>query len=560
MADIPDSDLLRVLRDSPVVSQEQVRTAQELQRDELTRQGSCRSLFAILCEKGLIDERAARTLRPPTGNGDRPGDVTPHTPTVVLAPPDDTPSTPKRPGSHSSIAGTRAARKRPPKVDAAAADHRNLLGPYVLVSEVGRGGMGRVYRAWDENVGRFVALKVIDTEDQADRERFVREAQIAGRLHHPSIATVFSAGEEEMLGYIAMQFIEGWPIDAQPLPLVTALSLIRDAASALSYAHQQGVVHRDVKPGNLMVDGKGSVFLTDFGLAKEVVANDAAQLSITGTTFGTPQYMSPEQARGEHKKIDGRSDVYSLGATLYALLARRPPFKATNLATLLLEVLDKEPPPLSKFNKEISPELRMLVERAMAKDPGRRFPSMSAFEEALDRILREGRFSGRYGLARSIARRWVPRVAVAALLGAALWFTVPALVARSKAPIVDPTPRLYASAVAELRTLEGQPFTPKDRQERIAQQVLRPLGEVLARKPADLRARAAKVRALYAAGERNLPELDGDDYRFALVRALLEVEKALAEPCPLPTLEAPSFEWDRAPEAWPAALVSAVDA
>ena len=565
MADIQDSDLLRVLRDSPVVSPEHVRTAQELQRDELTRQGSCRSLFAILCEKGLIDERVARTLRPPTGNGDRPGDVTPHTPTVILAPPDDTPSTPKRPGSHSSIAGTRAARKRPPKVDAAAADHRNILGPYVLVSEVGRGGMGRVYRAWDENVGRFVALKVIDTEDQADRERFVREAQIAGRLHHPSIATVFSAGEEDLLGYITMQFIDGWPIDAQPLPLVTALSLVRDAAAALSYAHQQGVVHRDVKPGNLMVDGKGSVFLTDFGLAKEVVANDAAQLSITGTTFGTPQYMSPEQARGEHKKIDGRSDVYSLGATLYALLARRPPFKATNLATLLLEVLDKEPAPLSKFNKEISPELRMLVERAMAKEPSRRFPSMSAFAEALDRIIREGRYSGRYGLVRSIARRWVPRVAVAAVMGAALWFAIPVLLAPSKAPVVDPAPRLYASAVAELRTLEGQPFPPEDRRERVAQQVLRPLGEVLAKKPADLRARAAKVRGLYAAGDRDavakeLAAVKGDDYRLDLVAALVALETALAEPCPLPTLEAPSFEWDRPPEAWPAALVSAVDA
>src|SRR6185295_18817990 len=116
--------------------------------------------------------------------------------------------------------------------------------------EVGRGGMGRVYRAWDENVGRWVALKVIDTEDVSDRERFVREAQIAGRLNHFSIATVFHAGEQGTRGYIAMQFIEGGPIDAQKLPLLTALALVRDAAQALSYAHEQGVVHRDVKPGN----------------------------------------------------------------------------------------------------------------------------------------------------------------------------------------------------------------------------------------------------------------------------------------------------------------------
>ena len=229
MAEIQDADFLRILRESPVVSPEEVRSAQELQRDELDRQGSCRSLFAILCEKGLIDERVVRSLKPST-DGNRPGDVTPHTPTVVLHPPDDTPSDVRRPGSHSSIAGIRSARKRPPKVDAAGADPRNILGPYIMVSEVGRGGMGRVYRAWDENVGRYVALKVIDTEDVADRERFVREAQIAGRLSHPSIATVFHAGEEDRLGYIAMQFIEGWPIDAQPLPLLTALSLVRDAA------------------------------------------------------------------------------------------------------------------------------------------------------------------------------------------------------------------------------------------------------------------------------------------------------------------------------------------
>jgi len=128
--------------------------------------------------------------------------------------------------------------------------------------------MGRVYRAWDENVGRFVAVKVIDTEDVGDRERFVREAQIAGRLHHPSIATVFQAGEQGTRGYIAMQFIEGGAIDSQKLSLLPLLAMVRDAARALCYAHEQGVVHRDVKPGNLMVDGKGLVFLTDFGLAK----------------------------------------------------------------------------------------------------------------------------------------------------------------------------------------------------------------------------------------------------------------------------------------------------
>jgi hypothetical protein len=557
VAEIQDSEFLRILRESPVVSPQEVRSAQDLQRDELDRQGSCRSLFAILCEKGLIDERVARTLNPPA-------EVTPHAATVIVPASDETPSPVKRPSSSSSISRARSARRRPPEVDAAAADPRNTLGPYVLVREVGKGGMGRVYRAWDENVGRFIAVKAIDTEDVGDRERFVREAQIAGRLNHPSIATVFQAGEQGTRGYIAMQFIEGGPIDAHKLPLLTALALVRDAAHALSYAHEQGVVHRDVKPGNLMVDGQGRVFLTDFGLAKEIVANAGAALSITGTTFGTPQFMSPEQARGEHRKIDARSDVYSLGATLYALLARRPPFTSPNLATLLLEVLDKTPPPVSRFNREISPELEMLVERSMAKDPARRFPTMAAFAEALDRMIRDGRYAGRYGMAKALTRRWLPRLAVAGTLGAALWFGIPLL----KSAPADPTSGNYAAAAAALRTLEDQALEPAERRERIGQQVLRPLAELLQRKPGDLRARAAKLRALFAQGDREaaareLADLDArkdEDYRLHLVSALMALEAALAAPCPLAALEAPAFEWEERPAPWPTPLVAAIEA
>ncbi|HZE99647.1 MAG TPA: protein kinase [Planctomycetota bacterium] len=547
MAEIQDSEFLRILRSNPIVPQDEVLSAQELQRGELDREGSCRSLFAILRDKGLIDDRIAETM------GDRPGDVTPHTPTVVLNNPDHTPA-PGR-GSSSGISKIRTSRRHPPEVDTARIDPRNVLGSYILVKEVGKGGMGRVYRAWDENVGRFVAVKVIDTEDVTDRERFVREAQIAGRLNHPSIATVYQAGEQGTRGYIAMQFIEGGPIDAVKLPLLNCLALIRDAARALSYAHEQGVIHRDVKPGNLMVDNGGRVFLTDFGLAKEVVGSVDAQLSITGTTFGTPQYMSPEQARGEHKKIDGRCDVYSLGATLYALLARRPPFTSTNLATLLLEVLDKRPPPLSKFNSEISPELQMLVEKAMAKEPPRRYGTMTAFADALDELIREGRYAGRYGLAKALARRWVPRLLVAAALGAVLWFGIPIVFAPPKPVVVDPTPALYADAASALRTLENQALTPEERRERVEQQVLQPLKAVLDRKPQDLRARALRLRAHYARGdgdaaERELRELEPrkrEDYRILLVPALRKLEASLAAPCPLPAFEGPGFEWEEAP-------------
>jgi len=549
VAEIQDSDFLRILREQPLVSPDEVRSAQELQRDELDRAGSCRTLFAILRAKGLIDERIADTVH----SGGVPGEVTPHTPTVVLPPPEETP-TPGR-VSTSSLTGIRSARRRPSEVEAAAADPKNILGAYVLVREVGKGGMGRVYRAWDENVGRIVAVKVIDTEDVGDRERFVREAQIAGRLHHPSIATVFQAGEEGTRGYIAMQFIEGGAIDGQKLSLLNLLGLIRDAAHALSYAHEQGVVHRDVKPGNLMVDGGGRVFLTDFGLAKEVVGNVTAQLSVTGTTFGTPQFMSPEQARGEHRKIDGRSDVYSLGATLYALLARRPPFTSTNLATLLLEVLDKTPPPLSEFNREISPELEMLVEKAMAKEVGRRYPSMASFAAALDQVIRGGRYVGRHGMARALARRWVPRLAVAVVAAAALRFGIPLAFAPPPPVVVDPTPGLYRDAAAALRTLERQNLTAELRRERVDTQVLAPLKAVLERHPEDARARGLRLRADYARGDvarvdQALAGLEGakdPDYRVLLIGALRKLEAALAAPCPLPAFEGPSFEWESPP-------------
>ena len=552
MDEIQDSDFLRILRENPIVPQEEVRSAQEAQRDELDRQGSCRSLFAILREKGLIDDRVALTVAP--SGGDRPGDVTPHTPTVVFAHSDQTPL-PARPSSSSTISKIRTSRRLPPEVETAKKEPKNNLGPYVLVREVGKGGMGRVYYAWDENVGRFVAVKVIDTEDVTDRERFVREAQIAGRLHHPSIATVYQAGEQGTRGYIAMQFIEGGAIDGHKMPLLSTLAMIRDAAQALSYAHEQGVIHRDVKPGNLMVDGKGHVFLTDFGLAKEVVANAGTQLSITGTTFGTPQYMSPEQARGEHKKIDGRSDVYSLGATLYALLARRPPFTTTNLATLLLEVLDKTPPALSKYNREISPELEMIVERAMAKDPGRRFSTMAAFGAALDDLIKGGRYAGRYGLAKSLARRWLPRMAIAASIVATLWFGVPVLFAPKKPPVFDPTPGLYADAASALHTIESQDLNPELRRTRVETQVLGPLNGVLERKPGDLRARTLALRARYALGDRKevdrelaaLEARKGDDYRLLLIPALQKLERALERPCPLAAFEGPGFEWEEPP-------------
>jgi tRNA A-37 threonylcarbamoyl transferase component Bud32/CHASE2 domain-containing sensor protein len=254
------------------------------------------------------------------------------------------------------------------------------LGRYVIERRIGRGAMGAVYLAKDPRINRPVALKAIPIEKEFEddelkeaRLRFYREAESAGRLAHPNIITVFDAGEDKGLAYIAMEFIPGIPLKkfTDPKKLLApkrALELCAQTAEALDYAHNQGVIHRDIKPANLMYNPKeGSLKITDFGVARMTDGNATK----TGIVLGTPMYMSPEQLNAE--KLTGDSDLFSLGVTLYELLAGEVPFQASNIAVLMTKITSEDPAPISQRRAGIPPSIDTVLAKALAKNPQDRF-------------------------------------------------------------------------------------------------------------------------------------------------------------------------------------------
>jgi serine/threonine-protein kinase len=254
------------------------------------------------------------------------------------------------------------------------------LGRYVIERRIGRGAMGAVYLAKDPRINRPVALKAIPIEKEFEddelkeaRLRFYREAESAGRLAHPNIITVFDAGEDKGLAYIAMEFVPGIPLKkfTDPKKLLApkrALELCAQTAEALDYAHNQGVIHRDIKPANLLYNPKeGSLKITDFGVARMTDGNATK----TGIVLGTPMYMSPEQLNAD--KITGHSDLFSLGVTLYELLVGDVPFQATNIAVLMTKITSEDPAPISQRRAGIPPSIDTVLAKALAKNPQDRF-------------------------------------------------------------------------------------------------------------------------------------------------------------------------------------------
>jgi hypothetical protein len=277
---------------------------------------------------------------------------------------------------------------------------------YEVLEEISRGGMGTVYRAWDPQLGRNVALKVLRSEDGSAaeaHERFQREARLAASLHHPHIVPIYDSGTWQGQDYIAMQLLEGQTLAHVRPDRRTALTCIRDAARALHYAHGEGIVHRDIKPSNLMLDGNGRVYVADFGVARQSVAT--ASMTTPGTVVGTPAYMSPEQAMG--LPADARSDVYSLGATLYELLTGKAPFDGDPHA-VIEAVRTREPETARRMLRDLSKNVEAILAGAMERKPEDRYPSAAALADDIDRYLAGERPTRRpRGLSYRVQREFV---------------------------------------------------------------------------------------------------------------------------------------------------------
>ena len=246
------------------------------------------------------------------------------------------------------------------------------IGRYEIVGELGRGAMGVVYKAQDPNIGRTVALKTMrldvhGTDQEEILRRFKHEAKLAGVMNHPSVVTIYDAGEDQGVFYIAMEFCEGVTLQAllhqqRVIPPQMMVEISRQICPAMDYAHKRGVIHRDVKPANIMLTAQGGAKIMDFGIAKA-----EGGMTSAGQVLGTPAYMSPEQVRG--KVLDGRSDLFSYGVCLYEMVTGEKPFIGQNVTTIIYKIMNESPVPPRDLDITIHPGISAIISKALAKNP-----------------------------------------------------------------------------------------------------------------------------------------------------------------------------------------------
>lgn len=265
------------------------------------------------------------------------------------------------------------------------------VNKYQIIGLLGKGGMSKVYKAYDLYLRRFVVMKFTNNEkDQESIERLLLEARAQAKIEHPNVCKIYDVAKTRKRFFIVSQYVEGETLDeVQPkLSLTDKIELIIDVANALSTTHAHNIIHRDIKPRNIIVEktdiGKWKPYLIDFGLAKELYQ---PYLTEYGSILGTPCYMSPEQASGESSKLDCRTDIYSLGATLYELLVDRPPFSGENALSILVKVINQEPVALREIDPSISAELERIVLKCLEKDPKNRYQSIQGLIRDLRQYL-----------------------------------------------------------------------------------------------------------------------------------------------------------------------------
>jgi len=314
------------------------------------------------------------------------------------------------------------------------------LGDYELLEEIGRGGQGVVFRARQKSLNRIVALKVIalgQWATEAHLRRFRLEAEAAASLEHPCVVPIYEVGERDGQCYFSMKFIEGGQLDEvvkhKPISIKQVAELIAKIARTVHYAHEHGILHRDIKPGNILLDAKGEPHLTDFGLARLVESESTVTRTLE--VLGTPSYMSPEQAAGNNAKLTCATDVYGLGAVFYHLLTGHPPFTGGTTYETIKLLLETEPPPPRIWNPKVDRELSTISLKCLEKDPKRRYVSALAFAEDLERWLKHEPIQARRTRIGGRGKKWVqrnPTIATVAALSLALLAAISVILWKSE--------------------------------------------------------------------------------------------------------------------------------